>query len=76
MFKEVHHIHKIESKRREKGWTQQKLSQVSGVSQPTISQIENGKRHYPSHDSIRRLAKALGVEVEELDEENESLISL
>ncbi|WP_438805071.1 helix-turn-helix domain-containing protein, partial [Priestia megaterium] len=37
----------IKEKRLEKKWSQTYLAQLSGVPQPTISQIENGTRQYP-----------------------------
>lgn len=71
-IKEVRVIYKLKKKRKEKGWTQLKLSEKSGVPQPTISQIEKGNRKYPTHENIRKLAKALEVDIRELEDENES----
>jgi transcriptional regulator with XRE-family HTH domain len=45
--------------------TQQKLSRISGVSQDTISDLERGEREAQPR-TIRKLAKALKVEPEEL----------
>lgn len=59
----------IKVKRMERGLTQQELSERSGVPQPTISQIEQGNRKYPTHKNIQKIAKALGVDLKELDEE-------
>lgn len=59
----------IKAKRMERGWTQQELSEKSGVPQPTISQIEQGNRKYPTHRNIQKIAKALGVDIKELDDE-------
>ena len=47
------------------------LSDMCGLSQPAISQIENGKRD-PSQESIEAIAKALNVSVNELIEKAES----
>lgn len=66
------HIHKIRSKRLEKGWTQLELAEKSGVPQPTISQIEKGNRKYPTHENIKKIARALEVDIKELDEDNET----
>lgn len=41
------------------------LAQISGVNRITINRIENGKQK-PMPRTIRRLAEALEVEVEEL----------
>lgn len=52
--------------REDKGWSQVKLAQASGVSQQLISQIENGKN--TKTKELPELAKALHVTVAELDE--------
>jgi transcriptional regulator with XRE-family HTH domain len=51
--------------REEHGWTQNQLSVYAGVSQPTVNQIETGKRN-PSTATLVKLAKALDVEVSDL----------
>lgn len=43
------------------------MSQKSGVSQPTISQIERGNRRFASHENIKKIANALDVRIEELE---------
>lgn len=48
------------------------LAKKSGVPQPTISQIEKGNRKFPTYENIRKIAKALGIGLEELDEDNET----
>lgn len=68
----MHNINPIKAKRLAKGWTQTELAQKSGVPQPTISQIEKGTRKYPTHKSIKRIAKALEVDIEELDGDSEA----
>jgi transcriptional regulator with XRE-family HTH domain len=70
LIQEVNIINKIREKRLEKGWTQFKLANISGVPQPTISQIERGDRKYPTHENIMKIAKALEIKVEELIEES------
>jgi transcriptional regulator with XRE-family HTH domain len=55
----------VESVRRirlERGWSQQDLADKSGVGQDTISGIESG-RHEPRPSTLRKLARALEVEV-------------
>ena len=44
-----------------KGWTLRDLEQVSGVSNPLISQIETGKIKDPGFSTVIRLVDALGV---------------
>lgn len=70
---EVINIIKIKEKRLEKGWSQYKLAEMSGVSQPTICQIENGNRKYPTYENIKKLAKALEISIEELTDINETI---
>jgi transcriptional regulator with XRE-family HTH domain len=53
-------------KRVKKGWTQMDLAEVSGVPQCTISQIERGSRRYPTYDTIRKIAKALDLKLEDI----------
>lgn len=47
-------------------WTQIDLAKKAGVSQPLISQLEAGKKISPTVVPLLRIAKALGVSVEEL----------
>lgn len=61
---------RIREKRIEKGWTQLDLAKKSGVPQPTISQIENGYRKYPTYTNIKRIAIALNINIAELTVEN------
>jgi transcriptional regulator with XRE-family HTH domain len=51
--------------RRERGWTQEQLSERSGLSQQYISDLERGKRN-PTIVTIFELAQALGVSHVEL----------
>lgn len=51
--------------RKEKGLTLTQLSEISGVSHPYISQIENDK-FKPSPDILKKLAGPLGVPYTEL----------
>jgi transcriptional regulator with XRE-family HTH domain len=51
--------------RRAQVLTQQELSRISGVAQDTISDLERGEREAQPR-TIRKLAKALKVEPEEL----------
>jgi transcriptional regulator with XRE-family HTH domain len=51
--------------REEHGWTQNQLSVYAGVSQPTVNQIETGKRN-PSTATVVKVAEALGVGASDL----------
>ncbi|MBW4061575.1 helix-turn-helix transcriptional regulator [Candidatus Saccharibacteria bacterium] len=51
--------------RREKGLTQERLADTAGVDRVAIANIETGLRR-PTVTTMYRLAKALGIKVEEL----------
>ncbi|MEH7373118.1 helix-turn-helix domain-containing protein [Priestia megaterium] len=55
---------KIKIARAEKGWTITKLSNESGVTRKTISQIEKGSKVNIRFSTIDQIAKALGKELE------------
>ena len=57
---------KLRELRQKKGWTQERLSAASGVDQPTISNLEHGRIKSPSFNVISRLAKALGVDPDDI----------
>lgn len=56
----------IKALREEKDWTQDKLAEESELPQSHISRLEKGK-HSPSRRTLERIAKALGVDLRELD---------
>jgi transcriptional regulator with XRE-family HTH domain len=66
LFKEVLEINTIREKRLSKKWSQVYLAQLSGVSQPTISQIENGTRQYPTFENMKKIAEALDLRLEDI----------
>ncbi|MCA1688610.1 MAG: helix-turn-helix domain-containing protein, partial [Actinobacteria bacterium] len=47
-------------------WTQARLADEAGVSPTTVSGIERGRISRPHFGTLRKLARALGVEPEEL----------
>lgn len=55
---------KIQRLRNSKLWTQEQLAEKSGVSERTISRLENGETI--SKDSLQRILHALGVTLEEI----------
>ncbi|MEE3678500.1 helix-turn-helix transcriptional regulator [Bacillus safensis] len=68
-LKEVKTIKNIvKEKRKEKGWTQFHLATVSGVSQATISKIENGDYNKSSLAVMMKIAQTLGIKIEDLTE--------
>ncbi|WP_207955771.1 helix-turn-helix domain-containing protein [Rubrobacter marinus] len=48
--------------RRRKMWTQGRLAAEAGVSPTTVSGIENGRISSPHFGTVRKLARALGVD--------------
>src|SRR5450432_3522404 len=49
--------------RKEKGMRQSELALLTGLKQPNLSRIENGLVS-PRHNTLEKIAKALGVEVQ------------
>lgn len=56
---------KIQSCRKEKGWTQDELAKKMGISRATVAQYEAGKRK-PKYETIVRFADALGTSADDL----------
>ncbi len=59
----------VERLRVDLGWTQVRLADESGVSQAFISSLEGGRRQDAESRLVAALAKALGVTVDALLEE-------
>jgi transcriptional regulator with XRE-family HTH domain len=57
---------KVRELRTVRGWTQERLSERSGVPQTTISQVEVGRIARPSWEIVAALARALGVRADVL----------
>jgi transcriptional regulator with XRE-family HTH domain len=55
-------LEELKRLREEKGWSQTKLAQESGVDRATINQAEGGRRS-PTISTLELLATALGAEV-------------
>lgn len=49
------------------GLSQQELSERSGLKQPHISRLENGQPGSMSNDTLKRLADALGVSMDDVN---------
>ncbi len=56
---------KLRELRRDRALAQEDLERMTGVAQSTLSALEAGKRD-AQHNTVRRLAEALGVEPREL----------
>ena len=48
------------------GISQEKLARLADVSNNTIINIEAGKQNNPTIETLRKIAKALGVPIEDL----------
>lgn len=58
-------MNKIAKARKDKGMTQQALAQAVGLTQGAVAHWESGRRE-PSLAMLRKIARALGVQVAEL----------
>jgi len=56
----------IKKYRKERGLSQDKLSKLADVSHATIIKIESGGIQSPTIDTVQKIAKALGVGLEDL----------
>ena len=61
---------RIKPARKKAGLTQKKLAEILGTSQQNLAQYENGKRK-PKIETLKKIASALGVEIEDLAEWND-----
>lgn len=57
---------KVRQLREKLGLSQEKLARLADVSNNTIINIEAGKQDNPTIDTLKKVAKALGVSVEKL----------
>ena len=59
-------LNRIKEIRKSKGITQSSLALSAGVSQPYINDLENNRRG-AKPDTMKRIAEALGVPVDDLE---------
>jgi transcriptional regulator with XRE-family HTH domain len=59
----------LQTLRRRKHWSQDRLAEMATVNKQTISRIERGEQDNTREHTIRQLARALGVEPVELTRE-------
>jgi len=57
---------KVKQLREKLGLSQEKLARLADVSNNTIINIEAGKQDNPTIDTLKKVAKALGIPVEDL----------
>ena len=56
----------IERLRKAKGLSQEKLARLADVANNTLIKMESGENQNPTLDTLKKVAKALGVSIEEL----------
>ena len=56
----------IKRLRESKGLSQEKLARIADVANNTIIKIESGKNDNPTLDTLKKIAKALDISVDEL----------
>jgi len=59
--------------RQQRGWSQSRLSQESGIPQPTIWRLERGLIKEPKLGQLKLLAKAFGITIDELSKEGKQM---
>ncbi|MCD6337044.1 MAG: helix-turn-helix transcriptional regulator [Candidatus Marinimicrobia bacterium] len=52
--------------RKQKGFSQEKLARLADVANNTIIKMESGENKNPTLETLRKVAEALGVSVDEL----------
>ncbi len=52
--------------RKDKGLSQEKLARLADVANNTIIKIEAGKNQNPTLDTLKKIAKAIGVSIDDL----------
>ena len=60
------HLKNLSKNRKQKGWSQEKLSQEAGISYNTLIKIERNGIKNPKIETVIKLAKALNIAVDEL----------
>ena len=56
----------IERLRKAKGLSQEKLARLADVDNNTLIKMESGENQNPTLDTLKKVAKALGVSVDDL----------
>lgn len=57
---------RIKKFRKQKGWTQQKLAEKTGLSFNAITKIEQGRAEHPTLKTLIKLADVFGISIDEL----------
>ncbi|MFA5754526.1 MAG: helix-turn-helix transcriptional regulator [Patescibacteria group bacterium] len=56
----------VEKLRKQKGLSQERLARLADVANNTIIKMESGENKNPTLETLRKVAKAFGVSVDEL----------
>ena len=56
----------VEKLRKQKGLSQEKLARLADVANNTIIKMESGENKNPTLETLRKVARAFGVSVDEL----------
>ncbi len=59
-------ISKVKAAREERGWTQEYLAQITGVTRVYINRIETGLIPNPGLKNCKEIAYALGIDLEDV----------
>jgi len=60
------YLKNLKKLRQKKGWSQEKLAREASISYNTLIKIERGGIKNPKLETLIKLAKALGVSIDEL----------
>lgn len=60
-------IEKLKNRKKELGWTNQRLAEESGVPAGTLNKIFNGTTRYPRDETMDAMARAMGLDYYELE---------
>lgn len=66
MSKNANLAKNVERLRKQKGLSQEKLARLADVANNTIIKIESGENNNPTLETLRKVAEAFGVSVDEL----------
>jgi len=56
----------IRKYRLERGFSQEKLARLADLAFPTIAKIESGETPNPTIDTVKKIAAALGMSIDDL----------
>lgn len=56
----------VKQLREQKGWSQERLARIADISNNTITNIEVGNQLNPTIETLKKIAKALEMDVKDL----------